>query len=436
MNCMPYIGHSQNECRMVPSSQSSLFDDTEHEYRDDPILTSTGTLLHINTGSSAKLTSTQRTFNMRMKQLHALEEELPRVREKTARWRARWAESMPALALASAQQRIALARALEASTHRFKYTERQRNMVGEVIIDLLDIAFDAAPPDEELLHLYEQELGMGESDAAEIRQTPQNAQAELLKAMFGITIDPAELDGSPESGKRIEAALYEHFNAQMGGMWGDVSGDVGPQGRSQTPPKLSAAEQRRRAQESVRLRSLRAVYMSLVKTLHPDTCREEEERLRREELMKRVTVAYEAKDIGLLLRLELEYVQGTVSSADRLADSTLKAYNALLKEQVAALQRAIRDEYEAMEGFTPSKVEGDHDAQFERYLRGCEAEERSVCDVLSLFLSTIGRATSKKEVLSFVQGYLDDMENDNVAYYYNIVASSHGNTSAGRSGRR
>ena len=54
--------------------------------------------------------------------------------------------------------------------------------------------------------------------------------------------------------------------------------------------------------------------------------------------MKRVTNAYEQKDITTLLKLEMEWVHKTTDHLEQLSDAKLKAYISALKQQVAELE--------------------------------------------------------------------------------------------------
>ena len=82
----------------------------------------------------------------------------------------------------------------------------------------------------------------------------------------------------------------------------------------------------------------RAVYTRLVKEFHPDKETDEEQRLWKTEVMKRVTQAYKKDDFFGLLSLEIELMQGHAHDLGELPDQQLKYYNKMLKEQVDELQ--------------------------------------------------------------------------------------------------
>ena len=67
-------------------------------------------------------------------------------------------------------------------------------------------------------------------------------------------------------------------------------------------------EERQQIEELIQTKTIRSIYISLTKALHPDTELDEDLKKEKEELMKMVTSAYEAKDLETLLRLEMEWV--------------------------------------------------------------------------------------------------------------------------------
>ncbi|SEM94255.1 hypothetical protein SAMN05216436_109123 [bacterium A37T11] len=85
-------------------------------------------------------------------------------------------------------------------------------------------------------------------------------------------------------------------------------------------------------------RSIRSVYLTLAKALHPDKAASEEERLQKEELIKRVTGAYQNKDLPALLLLESEWVALNSNHLASVGDDKLLLYIHALKVQVKALK--------------------------------------------------------------------------------------------------
>jgi hypothetical protein len=93
-------------------------------------------------------------------------------------------------------------------------------------------------------------------------------------------------------------------------------------------------------------RSLRELFRSLARAIHPDQARHEAERARRTEVMKEVTRAYEDGDLARLVELERTWQgeQTVVESADSLTRCReLERLNHELLKQVRELTRRLRD---------------------------------------------------------------------------------------------
>jgi hypothetical protein len=93
-------------------------------------------------------------------------------------------------------------------------------------------------------------------------------------------------------------------------------------------------------------RSLRELFRSLARAVHPDQARHEAERVRRTEIMKEVTRAYEDGDLARLLQLEIAWrgedaESSTTDPEERCAELTKQ--NRELLKQVRELTRQIRD---------------------------------------------------------------------------------------------
>src|SRR6478609_798231 len=112
------------------------------------------------------------------------------------------------------------------------------------------------------------------------------------------------------------------------------------------PPSGGAREVAGAEQVGQQRRSLRELFRSLAKSIHPDQARHDTERERRTEVMKEVTRAYEEGDLARLLELESSWQseQAISESADSLARCReLERVNRELLDQVRRLTRQIRD---------------------------------------------------------------------------------------------
>jgi paraquat-inducible protein B len=88
-------------------------------------------------------------------------------------------------------------------------------------------------------------------------------------------------------------------------------------------------------------KSLQTIYKQLVRVLHPDLERDSQKRTWKEELMKKLTVAYENNDLFSLLTIEMEWMNASAEKIRSQNDTDLKIYNAILKDQIQELQVSI-----------------------------------------------------------------------------------------------
>jgi hypothetical protein len=116
--------------------------------------------------------------------------------------------------------------------------------------------------------------------------------------------------------------------------------DEGHTQRKKTQKQLAKEERERQAEEFAK-KSLRSLYLSLVKILHPDAELDESAKGEKEKLMKEVTAAYEAGDLHTLLRLESDWVVRESSNLGSLPEKKLKAYLSALKEQAQELEEEL-----------------------------------------------------------------------------------------------
>ncbi len=102
-------------------------------------------------------------------------------------------------------------------------------------------------------------------------------------------------------------------------------------------------ESKKQAIKDMQSKSLHAMYKQLVRVLHPDLERDSQKRAWKEELMKKLTVAYENNDLYSLLSIEMEWMNASAGKIESQHDNDqeLKIYNAILKDQIKELQASI-----------------------------------------------------------------------------------------------
>jgi hypothetical protein len=192
-----------------------------------------------------------------------------------------------------------------------------------------------APPSEEEVAAADREIS--------------EAMKELFAMRFGIEFDP---DADVSTQEKFQAYVDEKLAAQQAAYEAEEQQQEARRANRKKSPKQQAAEAKKQAEEKNITKSVRALYVDLVKTLHPDREPDEAERARKTELMKQVTTAYENNELLTLLRLQLELERIDQSHLENLAEDQLRHYNKLLREQVYELEGALYQEQEDLSNFS------------------------------------------------------------------------------------
>jgi hypothetical protein len=175
-----------------------------------------------------------------------------------------------------------------------------------------------------------------DDDYDTITQESDSAISDMMKglagAMFNVDLGDDVDISSPE---KFQAHLHEKLQEQ---------GETNLQDESAAPAKKKTKRQlqneaRQQEEEELASQSIREVYRKLVAALHPDREPDEQERVRKTELMQRVNTAYGKKDLLLLLELQLEVEQIDPEHLSNIADSRLKHFNKILAGQLAELEQ-------------------------------------------------------------------------------------------------
>ncbi|OIN55792.1 hypothetical protein [Arsenicibacter rosenii] len=108
-----------------------------------------------------------------------------------------------------------------------------------------------------------------------------------------------------------------------------------------TTARQQAREAKKQLEARAITKTVRMLYMDLVKTFHPDREADEAEKVRKTGIMQRVTEAYETGDLLALLRLQLEFERIGQADLKNLADEPLMHYNKILRQQVGELEQEL-----------------------------------------------------------------------------------------------
>ena len=287
--------------------------------------------LKITTKKQQPLSKNQQLFNKYTKRIENLEKEIISEEEKLTRLLNYHSQNLKPLVKSNAELKITLAMQIAKGTDNIKFSRKQKEDIKDVILALCNDAFMEIVPSEEQEKFYnrwtetsyKEELKMEEEAAKDIL-------SEMMGNMFGMDIDMNEFDDTPEGYARMQAKMKEEFEKTQ---------KKGKNTQGKKTKKQLEKEEKAKAEESVKNKSIRSIYIALAKILHPDTETDIKLKAEKEEIMKKVTSAYEQKDLTTLLKLEMEWVCKEKNHLKKLTEEKLNIYVSALKQQVQELEQ-------------------------------------------------------------------------------------------------
>jgi hypothetical protein len=306
----------------------TLFDDLE-----DFQPTNKKMELKISGSSKTKLSKEQLAFNRLIDRIQNLESTLEIEKDKAEILNNYFEKEVKPQMIKLAEKKLEHAFQLNELSNRFQLSQNTLSQIGDLIVYTCDDVFNVLTVTPEMESLYDDWSEIPYQD--ELLSQKEDAKAdfeEYMNDMFGksFNMDDVDID-DPESVARFQAKMKELFESSE-------QETAGKSNRKKSKKQLEKEEQEK-ATEQLKNKSLRSIYISLTKVLHPDTETDEALKSEKLELMKSVTKAYEEKDLQTLLRLEMEWVFKTSEHLEQLAEEKLKIYTSVLKERVNELEQ-------------------------------------------------------------------------------------------------
>lgn len=294
----------------------------------------------------------QKEFNRLTKRIAKLEKDVHDFREAATRLRQRVQNEYRPLQARHNDERANLVRLFDRALGTYKLTKGERNKILDLMLDgCMDLLDRGHPELQPIFDKYAPPLSP-EEDAQADREIAE-AMKEMFSANFGIEF---EADADVSTPEKFQAYMAQKLAEQQAKYAEEAAEEAAEQqarrATRKKSPKQQAAEAKKQAEEKNITRSVRALYMDLVKALHPDREPDEAEKIRKTELLKQVTTAYEANELLTLLRLQLELNRIDQSHLENLAEDQLRYYNKLLREQVYELENALYEEQQELSQFS------------------------------------------------------------------------------------
>jgi hypothetical protein len=213
-----------------------------------------------------------------------------------------------------------LVRLFDHAHDAFDLSRVERNKLRDLIVGI-GAELMAGGQRPELAEVYDRHSDV---PYAEEQRLAEASAKSMMDAMFGVdTGDAATRETPDELIAEVQQKLEEKLEEKP---------------RSASAEKKKAKKEKAEQQTS---QSLREVYRRLASGLHPDREPDPEERLRKTDLMQRVNMAYDRKDLLQLLNLQLELEHIDAAAARKVSVERLRRHNTVLTGQLAGLQREI-----------------------------------------------------------------------------------------------
>ncbi len=245
-------------------------------------------------------------------------------------------------------------------------TKKERQILQRFLEKDVNLVFALLPPDEihEDIKILYQELN-GESFGDAFQRNVSDLR-EMFKEDGIHDLDLSMLhpnDTMEEMLRKMMESMKAHFDGNNEEQITDL-----PPPKEKSKKKM-LQEQKARDLEALQDKGLNSIYKRLAKALHPDLEQDPKKRAEKDELMKRLTVAYENHDLISLLTLESEWLGSC--ALETLNEESLKAYNLLLKDQIEDLEQEIAmivlhprylDIHRHIKNFPENPLRGIHEA--------------------------------------------------------------------------
>ena len=279
--------------------------------------------------NNSKLSKNQIAFKRLTERIYKLENAIQSEIAKNEKLVKFYIELILPQKLKLAEIKIQLALNFDESSNKTNLSPKITNKLKISILQLCEEAFEFIEVTPEIEKLFDTWSDISYQDELLFKKNlDKHTLSEYMENVFNksFNLDDVDLD-DPESVSRFQQRMKEIM---------DEKNNSKSQKKSIRQLKTDELQ---KIEEIVQNKSIRSVYISLTKVLHPDTELDEQLKKEKEELMKLVTQAYNQKDLATLLRLEMEWVFKTSLLIDTLAENKLKIYISVLKERVSELEQ-------------------------------------------------------------------------------------------------
>jgi hypothetical protein len=354
--------------------------------------------LNIVSLSGKTLNENQDLFNKLTKRVSELELEIITEEKKLSNLLDFQIKKLRPLLFENAKLRLNLALALGNSVSLINYSKNQIENIREVIVSLSNQAFLLVDPTEEEELFYNEWSKITYSEEVDIQNKIEKEElSKKLSKKYDLEINSEDFDTTPEGLASFQARLNEEYEKRQ---------DYKDLNKKKKTRKQIKEEENLKAEENIKNRSIRSIYIMLAKVLHPDAETDPTLKIGKEEIMKKVTFAYEQKDLPTLLKLEMEWVNKEALYLEKINENKLDSYINLLKERISVLEKEKSELYSNPRYSSLYKYSNLVEKNAIIRMKADIREQIMVNDYFKYLKNEINNNADKKQIIDFVNYYL------------------------------
>lgn len=369
--------------------QLKLFDDDNLNY------SLTKNEIQVSIQTSSVLSKEQKKFNKLSKRIEELESQIAMTEENLEKLLNTFVKEINPIEEKEARVNIEASFLLDKLSLTHKFSKKAKIQICDLIVYLLDNAFEFVNPNQEEIKLYNRYNGTTFEEEKENQINDLKSQLEqMFYEQFNLNVDLSDVNiEDPEEVAQFQSKLQEDLKENQ-----NINSEKIRSSKKKKTKKQIEREMLEKSKEEAQKKDLKSIYLSLTKALHPDTETDPMLKLEKEELMKRVTFAYQNKDFPQLLRLELEWVHKTNDRLNELSEEQLKIYNAMLQDRVNELSNKYQETI-----WNPrfARIKEYADLNGKTALSRIAKEKKEINDRINILeknLKLISNAKTKKEI--------------------------------------
>jgi hypothetical protein len=280
------------------------------------------------------LSKEQKKFNGFLKKIQKIKDDIEAAKMFYAQVPA-WMEKLRPHEQKQAEAKRKLVLALDASPFLHKLTRNQLEDLHEIMVNFCGELITEFQMDDlkAIFDKYSSEMSWEESEADAKSQV-----AEMAKDMFGMDIDIDKMSDPKQQQEEMERIMREMAERKEREKEAAEAQQAEYANRKKSQKEIDRDLKEAEAAKNMS-KTTRQIYMELVKTFHPDQEQDETERVRKTEIMQKITAAYEKDDLLQLLELQMTLLDRADHILQSMNDDKLKLYNKMLSQQVFQLEQ-------------------------------------------------------------------------------------------------